>query len=65
MYFLETACMMQVRAQSGRGALVRIGQPIVDGAEAQWRQVTHGAGGGLAWPALLRRLDRLDPAYRS
>ena len=65
MYFLEAACMMQVRAQAGGGALTRIGQPIVDGAEEQWQRVTHGAGGGLAWPALLRRLDRADPSYRT
>ena len=65
MYFLEAACMMQVRAQAGGGALTRIGQPIVDGAEEQWKRVTHGAGGGLAWPALLRKLDRVDPSYRT
>jgi hypothetical protein len=35
-------------------------------SESEWEQrVTHGAGGGLAWPALLRKLDRLDAAYRS
>ena len=65
MYFLEAACMMQVRAQAGGGALTRIGQSIVDGAEEQWQRVTHGAGGGLAWPALLHRLDRADPSYRT
>ena len=65
MYFLEAACMMQVRAQAGGGALTHIGQPIVDGAEEQWQRVTHGAGGGLAWPALLRRLDRMDASYRT
>lgn len=65
MYFLEAACMMQVRAQAGGAALLQISPSIVDGAEAQWQQVTHGAGGGLAWPALLRRLDRLDPGFRS
>jgi ribulose-5-phosphate 4-epimerase/fuculose-1-phosphate aldolase len=64
MYFFEAACMMQVRAQAGGAPLVRIGQTIVDGAEAQFRQVTHGAGGDLAWPALLRRLDRIDPTYK-
>ena len=64
MYFLETACMMQVRAQAGGGPLVHIGKAIVDGAEEQYARVTHGAGGALAWPALLRRLDRLDPSYR-
>ena len=65
MYLLEASCMIQVRAQAGGGALIPIGQHIVDGATDQWRQVTHGAGGAIAWPALLRRLDRLDPAYRS
>jgi ribulose-5-phosphate 4-epimerase/fuculose-1-phosphate aldolase len=65
MYFLEAACMMQIRAQAGGGALTRISQPIVDGADEQWQRVTHGAGGGLAWPALLRKLDRIDPSYRT
>lgn len=65
MYFFETTCMMQVRAQSGGQPLRRIGQPIIDGAQAQWEQVTRGVGGGLAWPALLRRLDRVNPGYRA
>jgi len=65
MYFFEAACMMQVRAQSGGGKLRLISQSIVDGAPAQWERVTHGAGGGLAWPALLRRLDRRNPGYRT
>ena len=63
MYFFEASCMMQVRAQAGGGSLRLIGQGIVDGAQASWERVTHGAGGGLAWPALLRKLDRLDPTY--
>lgn len=31
---------------------------------AQGKAVTKGLGGMLAWPALLRRLDRLDPSCR-
>ena len=65
MYFFEAACMMQVRAQSGGSKLRLISQTIVDGAQTQWERVTHGAGGGLAWPALLRRLDRRNPGYRN
>jgi ribulose-5-phosphate 4-epimerase/fuculose-1-phosphate aldolase len=65
MYFFEAACMMQVRAQAGGGELIRISQSIVDGAGVQWQQVTRGSGGGLAWPALLRKLDRLNPGYAS
>jgi ribulose-5-phosphate 4-epimerase/fuculose-1-phosphate aldolase len=66
MYFFEAACMIQVRAQAGGGPLTRIAPEVVDGAPAQWKQVTHQAGGGgLAWPALLRSLERRDPGYRS
>lgn len=64
MYFFETSCMMQVRAQAG-GELIEISPQIVEGARAQWQQVTKGAGGGLAWPALLRKLDRLDRGFRT
>jgi len=65
MYFFETSCMIQVRAQSGGQPLGLIGDAIVDGAQEQWEKVTHGAGGALAWPALLRRLDRQSPGYSS
>jgi ribulose-5-phosphate 4-epimerase/fuculose-1-phosphate aldolase len=65
MYFFETTCMIQVRALAGDRNLRPIDAAIVDGAQAQWEQVTMGAGGGLAWPALLRRLDRENPGYRA
>ena len=65
MYFFETTCRIQVRAQAGGGELRPIPPRIIEGAQAQWQQVTRGAGGGLAGPALLRKLDRLDPSYRT
>jgi hypothetical protein len=37
---------------------------IVAGMQAQAKQVTRGAGGALAWPGLLRKLDRHNPGYR-
>jgi ribulose-5-phosphate 4-epimerase/fuculose-1-phosphate aldolase len=64
MYFLETSCMIQVRAQGGGGSLRRIDERILAGGERQWDVVTRGAGGGLAWPALLRKLDARNPGYR-
>jgi ribulose-5-phosphate 4-epimerase/fuculose-1-phosphate aldolase len=64
MYFFEASCMIQIRAQAGGGKLRRIPKHIIDGAENTWNVVTHGAGGGLAWPALLRKLDRMDASYR-
>ena len=65
MYFFETTCMIQVRALAGGRHLRPIDAAIVDGAQAQLEQATMGAGGGLAWPALLRRLDRENPGYRA
>ena len=64
MYVLETACQIQIMAQSGGGELIRIPQPILDGVQAQAEQVTRGLGGSLIWPGLLRKLDRLDPSFR-
>lgn len=64
MYVFETACQIQVMAQSSGGELVRVPQPIVEGIEQQAEQVTKGLGGQLIWPGLLRKLDRQDPSYR-
>lgn len=65
MYVFEAACTIQVRAQAGGGALVAIDPRIIAGAQAQAKQVTRNAGGALAWPGLLRRLDRVDGSYRT
>jgi ribulose-5-phosphate 4-epimerase/fuculose-1-phosphate aldolase len=65
MYLFESACAIQLRAQSGGGELIPIDPRIIGGAKAQAAQVTKGAGGGLAWPGLLRKLDRLDGRFRS
>ena len=37
---------------------------IVGGVKANVAAVTKGLGGAIAWPALLRKLDRLDPGYK-
>ncbi len=63
MYFFETTCMIQVRAQSGGQRLRHISAPIVDSAPMQWENVTRGAGAGLVWPALLRKLSQSDASY--
>jgi len=64
MYALETACQTQVMAQSSGGELVQVPAPIVAGIKAQVEQVTRGLGGELAWPGLLRKLDRRDTSYQ-
>ena len=64
MYTLEAACRIQVLAQSGGNDLTHIADPILQGITAQAEQVTKGMGGSLVWPALLRKLDRVDPSYK-
>ena len=65
MYLFESACTIQIRAMAGGGELVEVPPQIIAGAQQQARAVTRAQGGMLAWPALLRRLDRKDPSYRS
>lgn len=64
MYIFEAACMVQVRAQSGGNELTHIPEKILAMASQQMAQVTLGMGGALAWPALLRKLDRKNSGYQ-
>ncbi len=64
MYVLETACQIQIMAQSSGGELIHVPLPIVEGIQAQAEKVTKGLGGALIWPGLLRKLDRRDATFR-
>ena len=63
MYLFEAACTIQVRAMAGGRPLLQVNSAIVDGIQEQARVVTKGLGGALAWPGLLRKLDRHNPGY--
>jgi ribulose-5-phosphate 4-epimerase/fuculose-1-phosphate aldolase len=66
MYFLERACTQQVLALSAGRDGVLFAQ---DAAQAAVKEQTGGMGPGgiamLAWPGLLRKLDRKSPGYDS
>lgn len=64
MFTLERACKIQLLAQSGGGDLVFVKEPIRDRVSTQLDAATVGMGAQLAWPGLLRKLDRIDPSYR-
>ena len=64
MYILERACKIQILAQSGGSELHPVSDPIIDLTAKQLSAVTVGQGARLAWPGLLRKLDRLDQTYR-
>ena len=64
MYVFENTCRIQIDAQAG-GELVYVNPAILQGIAQVMKTVTAGLGAGVAWPALLRKLDRLDPSYRT
>lgn len=64
MYILESACRIQILAQAGGKDLLPIADTILERAASQLGAVTAGQGAQLAWPGLLRRLDRVDPSYK-
>jgi ribulose-5-phosphate 4-epimerase/fuculose-1-phosphate aldolase len=64
MYGFENTCRIQIDAQAG-GELIAVDPAIVEGAAKAARAVTLGGAGALAWPALLRKLDRMDASYRT
>lgn len=64
MYTFESVCQIQLAAQAG-GELVQIPQQIVQGVREAMRVQTGGQGGNFVWPALIRKLDRLDPGYKT
>jgi ribulose-5-phosphate 4-epimerase/fuculose-1-phosphate aldolase len=64
LYFLERACDAQIAALSaGRDGLYTAPQGTPQKVEGQSKGVGMIAD-MLAWPALLRKLDRIDPSYR-
>ena len=63
MFNLQRACEIQIRAQGA--AMTEVDPRIVAGVKANVEKVTKGLGGQIAWPALLRKLDRLDTSYKS
>lgn len=64
MYVFESTCQIQLAAQAG-GELISVDPRIVAGVAEAMRVQTGGMGGAFAWPALLRKVEKLDPGYRS
>ncbi|QJC55327.1 4-hydroxy-3-prenylphenylpyruvate oxygenase/4-hydroxy-3-prenylbenzoate synthase [Polaromonas vacuolata] len=63
MHRFEASCMVQVRALAGNKELIEIDPSILSLAKQQLQDVRRGKGAFLAWPALLRRLDRMSPGF--
>ena len=64
MYNFESTCQIQISAQAG-GELTQVDPRIIDGVGHAMRTQSTGIGGAFAWPAMLRKLDRMDSSFRT
>lgn len=64
LYLLERACAAQVAAMAGGSSVSPPPFGTAEKTAAIARAGLVPVGRGLAWPALLRRLDRMDRSYR-
>ncbi len=66
LYNLQRSCEIQVAAESGDAPLTHISDKIMEKTLAMFAQgAASGPGRDLLWEALLRRLDRSQPDFRS
>jgi len=65
MYIFETACQIQLAAQAGGSELRMIAPSILGSTAESMKAQTSGMGGAFAWPALIRKLNRVDEGYLS
>lgn len=67
LFRMERACEVQVMALSCNAKLITPPREVLEDTYDRMRPKHNvpGLNGELAWPALLRKLDRADPSYRN
>ncbi len=61
---LELACRSQLAAMACNAKLVPVPQQVLEETWSNYQPGTRRAYGVMEWPALLRKLDRIDPSYK-
>ncbi|GAA4339967.1 class II aldolase/adducin family protein [Pigmentiphaga soli] len=64
MHRLELACRSQLAAQATQQKLRDVPQEVLEATWDNYQPGTRRPYGVMEWPALLRKLDRMDPGYR-
>ncbi len=64
MFRLERACQVQVAAMAANTELIVPPEPVVMDSYRLYQPGVRRRFGVLEWPALLKKLDRLDPSFR-
>jgi ribulose-5-phosphate 4-epimerase/fuculose-1-phosphate aldolase len=62
---LELSCKSQLAAMACGVKLNAVPQDVVDKTYMNYQPQTRRPYGVLEWPALLRKLDKIDPSYRT
>lgn len=65
MHRIELACHSQLAAMACNVPLVNPPQPVLEATWNNYQRGTRRPYGLMEWPALLRKLDRLDPSYKT
>jgi ribulose-5-phosphate 4-epimerase/fuculose-1-phosphate aldolase len=65
MHRLELACRSQLAAMACNTPLADVPAPVLEATWNNYQRGTRRPYGLMEWPALLRKLDRLDPQWRT
>jgi ribulose-5-phosphate 4-epimerase/fuculose-1-phosphate aldolase len=64
MHRLELSCKAQLAAQATGQKIIQVPQKVIEETWNNYQPGTRRPYGVMEWPALLRKLDRIDPSYR-
>jgi ribulose-5-phosphate 4-epimerase/fuculose-1-phosphate aldolase len=64
MHRLELSCKTQIAAMSCNTRLIEVPADVVEATYMNYQPHVRRPFGVLDWPALLRKLDRIDPGFR-
>jgi ribulose-5-phosphate 4-epimerase/fuculose-1-phosphate aldolase len=64
MHRLELACRAQIGAMSCQSPLLELSPTVLEETWNNYQPSTRRPYGLMEWPALLRKLDRMDPSFR-
>ncbi len=65
MHRLELSCQTQLAAMACNTPFAKVAQPVLEETWNNYQPGTRRPYGLMEWPALLRKLDRLDPSYKT
>ncbi len=65
MYIMQRAAETQLLAQGTGKPLIKVPDAILAGIQSMAKEVLKSSGGQMAWPGILRKLDRDYPGFRA